>query len=133
MPLVRISVSAEVDAERRKLLPHAVYDAMRSAISIPEGDLFITLTPHAEGEMFIDPNFMGMQRTENFVLVHITLRKGRTPEAKQALYREIARLFQERVQIAPDDVMIVLSENESPDWSFGKGEAQFAPKAGATS
>jgi len=133
MPLVRISVSATMDEGRRKLLPHAVYDAMRAAISIPEGDMFVTLTPHAEGEMCIDPNFMGMERTEDFALVHITLRRGRTPEAKQALYREIARLFHERAKIAPDDVMIVLNENESPDWSFGKGEAQFMPKTGAAS
>jgi 4-oxalocrotonate tautomerase len=111
---------------------------MRKAIAIPEGDLFVTLTAHAEGELVVDPNFMGMQRSKDFVLVHITLRRGRTTEVKQALYREIARLLQERAQIASDDVMVVLSENDSPDWSFGKGEAQFvlsaqAQTTGATS
>ena len=136
MPLVRISVSDQVAVERRKQMPFAVYDAMRNAIAIPEGDLFVTLTAHAEGELVVDPKFMGMQRTKDFVLVHITLRRGRTTEVKQALYREIARLLQEHAQIAPDDVMVVLSENDSPDWSFGKGEAQFvlnAQKTGATS
>jgi len=138
MPLVRISVSDQVAIERRKLLPRAVYDAMRNSIAIPEGDLFVTLTTHAEDEFVFDPTFMGVQRTKDFVLIHITLRRGRTTEVKQSLFREIARLVQERAQIASDNVMVVLSENDSSDWSFGKGEAQFVlnaqtQKTGATS
>jgi phenylpyruvate tautomerase PptA (4-oxalocrotonate tautomerase family) len=140
MPLVRISISDKMVAERRKKLPQAVYDAMRSAISIPENDLFVVLTAHAEGELVADPHFMGMQRTEDFVLVHITLRRGRPTEKKQDLYREIARLLQQRAGVSPGDVMVVLSENDLADWSFGKGEAQYvlnppvqAQKAGAAS
>jgi 4-oxalocrotonate tautomerase len=138
MPLVRISVSDKMAPEKRKQLPRAVYDAMRAAIAIPDGDLFVVLTAHAEGEFVVDPHFMGMQRTKDFALIHVTLRRGRTTEVKQGFFREIARLLQERAQIAPDDVMVVLSENDSSDWSFGKGEAQFVlsaqvQKAGATS
>jgi phenylpyruvate tautomerase PptA (4-oxalocrotonate tautomerase family) len=125
MPLVRISVFDTMAAEKRRKLPQAVYDAMRQAISIPEHDLFVVLTAHAEGELVADPGFMGMQRSADFTLVHITLRRGRSVEVKQALYREIARLAQERASIPADDVMVVLSENDSADWSFGKGEAQY--------
>ena len=125
MPLVRISVGDTLDREKRKLLANAVYDAMRATIGIPEGDKFVVLTAHAEDELIADPHFLGMERTEGFVLVEITLRSGRTTEKKQALYREIARLFAERANIAPDNVMIVLRGNELDDWSFGKGEAQY--------
>jgi len=125
MPLVRISVSNGVKQEKRRLLADAVYDAMRATIGIPEGDKFVVLTPHAAEELIADPNFMGMQRTDEFVLVHITLRRGRSTEKKQALYREIAGLFAQRAQIASDNVMIVLAENDLDDWSFGKGEAQY--------
>jgi 4-oxalocrotonate tautomerase len=125
MPLVRISVGDTLDREKRKLLANAVYDAMRATIGIPEGDKFVVLTAHAEEELIADPHFLGMERTEGFVLVEITLRSGRTTEKKQALYREIARLFAERAAIAPDNVMIVLRGNELDDWSFGRGEAQY--------
>jgi 4-oxalocrotonate tautomerase len=125
MPLVRISVSDTMAAERRRKLPQLVYDAMRQAISIPENDFFVVLTQHAEGELVADPGFMGMKRSSDFTLVHITLRRGRSTEVKQALYREIAKLAQERASIAPDDIMIVLSENDLADWSFGRGEAQY--------
>lgn len=125
MPLVRISVGETLDREKRKLLANAVYDAMRATIGIPEGDKFVVIGAHAEDELIVDPHFLGMERTEGFVLVEITLRSGRTTEKKQALYREIARLFAERADIAPDNVMIVLRGNELDDWSFGKGEAQY--------
>ena len=125
MPLVRISVGETVNRDKRRLLADAVYDAMRVSIGIPEGDKFVVLTSHAEDELVADPHFMGMLRTNEFVLVHITLRRGRSTEKKQALYREIAGQFEQRAQIAPDNVMIVLSENDLDDWSFGRGEAQY--------
>jgi phenylpyruvate tautomerase PptA (4-oxalocrotonate tautomerase family) len=112
-------------SEKRGKLPTAVYDAMRETIAIPEKDLFVVLTAHLQGELVVDPAFMAMERSNDFTLVHITLRKGRSTEAKQALYRRIAQLAKERAGVEPDDVMIVLSENDSSDWSFGRGEAQY--------
>ena len=125
MPLVRISVSDALNPEKRRLLADAVFDAMRATISVPEGDKFVVLTSHTADELVADPHFMGMLRTNEFVLVHITLRRGRPTEKKQALYREISKQFEEHAQIAPDNVMIVLSENDLDDWSFGRGEAQY--------
>jgi|HubBroStandDraft_6_1064221.scaffolds.fasta_scaffold241717_2 4-oxalocrotonate tautomerase len=134
MPLVRISVFDSMPTEKRGKLPTAVYDAMRETIEIPHKDLFVVLTAHLQGELIVDPEFMAMQRSSDFTLVHITLRRGRLTEAKQALYRRIAQLAKERAGVEPDDVMIVLSENDSADWSFGRGEAQYVsnPPAGAS-
>jgi 4-oxalocrotonate tautomerase len=133
MPLVRISVGEAVKREKRRLLADAVYDAMRATIGIPEGDKFVVLTSHADDELIADATFMDMQRTNEFVMVQITLRRGRSTEKKQSLYREIAALFEQRAGIAPDNVMIVLTENDLDDWSFGRGEAQYVlnPPAGA--
>ena len=125
MPLVRISVFDAMPTDKRGKLPTAVYDAMRETIGIPDKDLFVVLTAHLQGELVVSPEFMAMERSNDFTLVHITLRKGRSTETKQALYRRIAQLAKERAGVEPDDVMIVLSENDSADWSFGRGEAQY--------
>jgi len=125
MPLVRISVFDSMASEKRGKLPTAVYDAMRETIGIPDKDLFVVLTAHLQGELVVNPEFMAMERSNDFTLVHITLRRGRSTETKQALYRRIAQLAKERAGVEPDDVMIVLSENDSADWSFGRGEAQY--------
>jgi len=125
MPLVRISVFDSMAVEKRSKLPCAVYDAMRETIGIPEKDLFVVLTTHLKGELVVDPEYMAVQRSGNFALVHITLRRGRSTESKQALYKRIAQLAKERADVGPDDVMIVLTENDPADWSFGRGEAQY--------
>ncbi|MGA9720751.1 MAG: tautomerase family protein, partial [Acidobacteriaceae bacterium] len=44
---------------------------------------------------------------------------------KQALYREIAQRMAATGLVRPEDVLIVLHENETADWSFGGGEAQY--------
>jgi 4-oxalocrotonate tautomerase len=133
MPLVRISVFEQLAAERRQDVAKAVYDAMSAILGIPDGDRFIVLTAHSQAELIVDPHFMQMQRTSDFVLVHVTLRKGRSTEKKQAFYKEVAQRVGEKAAIAPDNVMIVLSENDLDDWSFGRGEAQYVlnPPPGA--
>jgi 4-oxalocrotonate tautomerase len=125
MPLVRISVYNSMTAATKRIVADAVYDAMRTTLDIPEGDRFIILTAHAPNELFVDLSFMGMNRTNNFVLVHATIRRGRSTEIKQAFYQQTARLLSERAAIEPDNVMIVVSENDLADWSFGRGEAQY--------
>jgi phenylpyruvate tautomerase PptA (4-oxalocrotonate tautomerase family) len=125
MPLVRISVAASTAPAQRQTIASSVYEAMRETIGIPEGDRFILVTPHGPDEMFIDPGFMGMQRTDRFILVQIFLSQGRTVEQKQALYARIAERLEQAVGVAGDDVMTVLTENTFVDWSFGKGVAQY--------
>jgi 4-oxalocrotonate tautomerase len=125
MPLVRISVYDKTPAERRRTIAASVYEAMRATLGIPDGDRFIVLNGHSADDISVDPYFMDMRRTEDFVLIHITLRGGRTTEVKQSFYREVARLLDQRANIAPDNVMIVLTPNGLEDWSFGRGEAQY--------
>jgi len=125
MPLVRIEVYQATPPVQRAQIANEVYESMRETIGIPEGDRFIIVTAHDSNELFIDPKYMGMRRTERFALVQIFLSKGRAVEQKQALYARIAERLQKAVGFAPDDVMIVLTENSITDWSFGKGEAQY--------
>jgi 4-oxalocrotonate tautomerase len=125
MPFVRISVQSSTPAATRKLIADSVYEAMRETIGIPEGDRFIVVTAHEANDMFIDPSFMGANRSNQLVLTQIFLSRGRTVEQKQALYQSIATRLNQAAGITLDDVMIVLNENSFEDWSFCKGQAQF--------
>jgi 4-oxalocrotonate tautomerase len=133
MPLVRISCyESRYTGKGKRAISEAVYLAMRETIGVPEGDKFIVFSEHNSDsskflnpELFVDPHFQGMHRSDHFVLIQITLSKGRTVEQKQALYARIAERLHEAAKIPPDDVMIVLTENSFEDWSFGKGQAQY--------
>jgi 4-oxalocrotonate tautomerase len=45
---------------------------------------------------------------------------------KKALYKRIADLLAESVQVRPEDVLINLVEVPKENWSFGNGIAQYA-------
>lgn len=125
MPLVRISLQAGKSESYRAAISNQVYEAMRDALHIPDGDRFQVITEHAGTQLVADPKFMGMERSADFVSIQIFLSRGRTSETKQALYRSIADRLAKSPGIRPDDVMIVITEVGLEDWSFGRGEAQY--------
>jgi 4-oxalocrotonate tautomerase len=125
MPLVRIDLGRGKSAEYRRAIADGVYEAMRETIQVPNNDRFEIVTEHDRSNFIYDRQYLGIQRSDDFVVVQIALRRGRTTEAKQALYRRITERLQEAPGIAPADVLITLVENGLDDWSFGNGVAQY--------
>ncbi|AXB42801.1 tautomerase family protein [Amycolatopsis albispora] len=126
MPLVRID-ALRATPERLEALGQAVHEALGEAIGMPPDDRFQILTSHdgTTSQLRYD-DYLGIHRDEDIVYIQITLRAGRTPEQKMALYRRIAELAHEYAGIEPRNVFVVLTENASIDWSIGNGEAQYA-------
>ncbi len=124
MPLVRISHRSGVGDAYRQALSDGVQEALATAVKVPADDRFHILTEHATGLIF-DSHYLGIERTPEWVAIQITLRKGRSVEMKQALYRRIVENLAKDPGLRPEDVMICLVENDLADWSFGKGEAQY--------
>ena len=121
MPLITLSLEAGRSRDQKHQMAEAVYEALRAAIQIPENDHFVAIREHAPGDLIADPGYLGVARTGHPVFVEITLRRGRPTEKKQALYREIAQRMSSTGLVRPEDVLIVLHENELADWSFGHG------------
>lgn len=126
MPFVRID-ALRADRERLDALGHAVHDALTETIGFPPDDRFQVLTSHdgISSTLRYD-DYLGVPRDDGIVYIAITMRSGRTPAQKQALYRRIAELAQEYAGTEPRNVFITLTENTSNDWSFGYGAAQYA-------
>ncbi|MFH0518092.1 tautomerase family protein [Streptomyces sp. M41] len=127
MPFVRIDALGS-DPGRLDALGRAVHDALVEAIGIPPDDRFQVLTGHDGNRSTLryDDAYLGIRRDDGLVYVTITMRSGRTPEQKQALYRRIAELTHAYAGTEPRNVFVNLLENEPADWSFGEGVAQYA-------
>jgi 4-oxalocrotonate tautomerase len=125
LPLITLSLESGRTREQKRQLTDAVYEALRAEIQIPENDRFVAIREHAAGDLVADAGYLGVARSEHPVFVEITLRRGRPTEKKQALYREIARRMSATGLVRAEDILIVLRENETPDWSFGNGVAQY--------
>ncbi|UNO38419.1 tautomerase family protein [Streptomyces sp. MST-110588] len=130
MPFVRIDALG-ADRNRLDALSRAVHDALVQTIGFPPDDRFQVVVGHdGVGSTLHYDDYLGVHRDDGMVYVAITMRSGRTPGQKQALYRRIAELAQEYADTAPRNVCVVLTENESVDWSFGNGVAQYVDSCG---
>jgi len=126
MPFVELFVPESRSAAERRQLADAVHAALVETIGIPEDDRFQVLRTLGAGDWLYDASYLGLNRTPNALVVRITLRRGRTAERKRALYRAIADNAARAAGVRADDVFVVLHENDSIDWSFGGGVAQYA-------
>ena len=126
MPLVRISLREGKTEEYRKALGDGVHRALIEAIEIPAQDRFQVITEHPAGGLIYDPTYLGVQRSDDVVLVQITLSTGRKPGQKRKLYQRMAEILGENPGLRPQDLMVNLVEVAWENWSFGNGEAQYA-------
>jgi hypothetical protein len=84
-----------------------------------------TLTEHDAEGMIYDPDYLGINHTDDVVFAQIFLRRGRTIGVKRELYRDIVASLGRYPGLRSQDVLIVSMENDLVDWSFGNGEAQY--------
>ena len=126
MPLARIDVPAGQSADYRSVIGDVVYNAMISALKAPKDDRFQVITEHPAGGLVIDPTYLGIQRTENAIIIQVTMNEGRTLDMKRAFYKAVADGLHERLGLRREDVVINLVEVKKENWSFGNGEAQYA-------
>ena len=125
MPLVTIDLREGRPASQIDEISDAVHEAMVEHLDVPRRDRFQVIAQHTRATLRFDPSYLDIPRSDGFVLIRVTLSKGRTTEAKQAFYASVAQRLAERPGIPPDDVTIVLVENTREDWSFGRGQASY--------
>jgi phenylpyruvate tautomerase PptA (4-oxalocrotonate tautomerase family) len=130
MPFVRIDALG-TDEDRLDALGRAVHDALVETIGIPADDRFQVLVGHdGTNSTLRYGDYLGVRRDDGIVYVAITMRSGRSPAQKRALYRRIAELAHAYAGTEARNVFVTVTENESIDWSLGNGVAQYAVPAG---
>jgi phenylpyruvate tautomerase PptA (4-oxalocrotonate tautomerase family) len=125
MPLVRISLREGKSEEYKKSLADGVHRAMVEGADVPAQDRFQIITEHPAGGLIYDPSYLGIPRSDDIVMVQITLSTGRKLVQKRKLMKRMAEILQENPGLRPQDLMINLVEVAWENWSFGNGEAQY--------
>ncbi len=124
MPLVRIAFREGKTATYRRAVADGVHAALLESASVPEQDRFQVLTDHAPADLIYDPSYLGINRSDDIVVIQITLNQ-RTQQVKLALYQSIAAKLAKNPGVRPQDVLISLVTVMPEDWSFGQGKAQY--------
>jgi 4-oxalocrotonate tautomerase len=125
MPLVRISLRQGKSEQYRKALADGVHQAMIEAIDAPPQDRFQVVTEHSANDLIYDPSYLGIERSDDIVMVQITLSAGRKPPQKRKLFLRMVEILGKNPGLRPQDLMVSLVEVAWENWSFGNGEAQY--------
>jgi 4-oxalocrotonate tautomerase len=126
MPLVRVSLRGGKSDDYKKAIGDGVYQALRETFTVPDEDRFITVAEHSESEFQFSKTYMDIARTDDLVILQITVSNTRTIEQKKALFARIVELLAQKPGLRKEDVFINLLEVAKENWSFGNGIAQYA-------
>ncbi|MHC1702472.1 MAG: tautomerase family protein [Tenuifilaceae bacterium] len=115
MPLVRIEIETGRSPEYKKAILNGIHQALVETIKIPDNDrrqrLYELDTDHFEHD----------GRGNQYTIIEITMFKGRSNEAKKALFRKIVDLLEINPGIPGNDITIIIHEPPLENWGIRGG------------
>lgn len=126
MPLTHVSLRAGKSEAYRQAIFDGLYRAMRETFNVPEDDQFMTITEHEAANFRYGATYFDVARSDDLVLIQLTVSNTRNLDQKRALFLRIVELLGQDPGIRPEDVFINLVEVVKENWSFGHGLAQYA-------
>jgi len=125
MPLTHVSLRHGKPAAYRKAILDGVYLALRETFNVPDEDRFMTITEHDETNFSYSASYLGIARSDDLIIIQITVSNTRDVAQKQELYHRIVERLADAPGVRPEDVFINLVEVKPENWSFGHGIAQY--------
>ena len=123
MPHVRISLLTGKSNAYLQTLSDAVQDALVASLDISPSDRFQVIEQLSAGQFIVSNPLVGVEHAAETILIHISLKAGRTVEMKKALYQALATRLNSALGISTNDVIIILNDVAAENWSFGQGLA----------
>lgn len=128
MPVFQVHIPADrFSSEQKRALAAALPRALNEALGIPAEDQFVAITPHNPDELFLDPGYMGMNRSDDAVIITVLFTAERPLSDKKLLTKAICQNVVDALGISADDVFIALIPVPKENFSFGRGDLQYAP------
>lgn len=116
MPLVKIEITAGRSAVYKKAMLDGIHNALVETIKIPDSDRRQRLYELDE------QHFERSGRTDQYMIIEITMFKGRSFEAKKALYNAIVRNLEADPGIPGGEISIVIHEPPLENWGIRGGK-----------
>jgi phenylpyruvate tautomerase PptA (4-oxalocrotonate tautomerase family) len=125
MPLSRVFLCKGKSAAHKQAILDGIYLAMRETFDVPENDRFMVISEQEPENFDYDRTYLGINRSDDFVIIQLTVSNTRPRKQKQALFRRIVERLSDKPGLRPEDVFINLVEVLPENWSFGNGVAQY--------
>ena len=119
MPLARITIPRNRSIEFRKAISAGVHRALVETFDVPESDLFqIIAEQGTEIELVHSASYLGIDYSDDLVIVQLTVSDTRTIEQKKRLFARIAANLAESPGLRAEDVFVNLIEVKKENWSW---------------
>jgi len=124
MPLARIDLVEGKSVAYRRTIADVVYDQMIKQLGVP-ADRFQVITEHKIENFFIDPDYLGIYRSENCIFIQLDFLDVPSPEQKAAFYKAVVDELHAKLHLRPEDVFFNLFTTAPAEWSMGNGIATY--------
>lgn len=111
--MIRVYALADRLNPRKRQVSDTIHRAMHEVLGLPEDKRAHRFFPMAR-----DDFYMPGGRSEDYVVLEISMMEGRTVETKKALIKRLFALFETELSIAPADLEITLYEQPAHCWGF---------------
>ena len=91
MPIVRTAIKSGTSSDLKKRIVYSIHNALVSGIGMPEDELFNLVQDYDPDDFFYSRTFNGIARSDNVIVVEITMRRGRSDAMKTSLYAAYRR------------------------------------------
>ena len=113
MPLVRVDMIKGKSREYKAAVLGCIHEGLEAALGIADWDRFQRIVE-------IDrQDFEAQGKTDDFMMIELTLFPGRSKEQKGNAIRLITEKLCGKLSIAPTDIFIVINEPPLENWGFG--------------
>ena len=114
MPLVRVDMIKGKSSEYKKEVLDCIHDGLIESIGIEDWDRFQRIVEIPRDDFETAP-----EKTDDFMIIELTLFPGRTKEQKGDAIKAITSRLVNSLGIAPTDVFIVINEPPLENWGMG--------------
>ena len=76
----------------RKAILEGIYRALRATFDVPDEDRFMTITEHDEDNFSYSKHYLGIARSDDLVMIQLTVSNTRNVEKKKALFRASSKI-----------------------------------------
>lgn len=125
MPIIRVDMKSGKSPQYRQKVSEVIYETAVRVGNVPKDDNFQVLGEHSAENFIYSKNYLGVQRTDDLIIIQIVFNEGRTQDLKKSLFAALAEELNKAVGVRKEDVLINLIEVNKENWSFGNGIAQY--------
>jgi len=121
MPLTRITLHEDVSASRIALISDILHNTLVETFDVPAQDRFQIVEKLPAAQRIYDRHYLSGTRSDDFILFTLLAGRPRSAAQKADFCRTLAQRLAQQLQIAADDIMVIIQFNTASDWSFSNG------------